>query len=70
MLCKKVESKSIQETMATDPSMMVNMLKSQLTGLVPQIVMGAWVNHFFAGFVLGKVPIALSPRFRPMLQVQ
>ncbi|GMH38286.1 hypothetical protein BSKO_06170 [Bryopsis sp. KO-2023] len=68
ILYQAVESRSIQETMATDPSMMVNMLKSQLTGLVPQIMMGAWVNHFFAGFVLGKVPISLSPRFRPMLQ--
>jgi len=68
VLCQKVESRSLQETVATDPSMMVNMLKSQLTGLVPQILMGAWVNYFFAGFVLGRVPFSLSPRFRPMLQ--
>lgn len=30
--------------------------------------MGAFVNYFFAGFVLGRVPFSLSPRFRPMLQ--
>ncbi|CAD7697380.1 unnamed protein product [Ostreobium quekettii] len=65
---QKAESKSMQEAMATDPSMMVDMLKKNLTGLIPQIVMGAWVNYFFAGFVLGKVPFSLSPRFRPMLQ--
>lgn len=69
VLCQKVESRSLQETMATDPSVMVNAVKSQLTGLIPQIMIGAWVNFFFAGFVLGKVPFSLSPRFRPMLQV-
>eukprot|EP00210_Caulerpa_lentillifera_P004151 g3957.t1 len=68
VLCQKVESRSIQETMATDPSVMVNAVKSHLTGLIPQIMMGAWVNFFFAGFVLGKVPFSLTPRFRPMFQ--
>lgn len=37
ILNQKVESRSLQETVATDPSMMVNMLKGQLTGLVPQV---------------------------------
>ena len=27
-----------------------------------------FVNYFFAGFILGKVPFPLSPSFRPMLQ--
>ena len=30
--------------------------------------MGMFVNYFFAGFILGKVPFRLSPSFRPMLQ--
>ena len=30
--------------------------------------MGTIVTFFFSGFVLGKVPFGLSPRFRPMLQ--
>lgn len=34
-----------------------------------QIAMGMFVNYFFAGFILGKVPFQLSPSFRPMLQV-
>jgi len=46
LLCQKVESKSIQETVATDPSMMVNMIKGQLTGLVPQVpLILAQTNH-------------------------
>ena len=36
--------------------------------LPAQIVMGMFVNYFFAGFILGKVPFQLSPSFRPMLQ--
>jgi len=34
-----------------------------------QLAMGMVVNFFFSGFVLGKVPFALSPRFKLMLQV-
>lgn len=30
--------------------------------------MGTFVNYFFSGFILGKVPFPLSPSFRPMLQ--
>eukprot|EP00201_Polytomella_parva_P023234 CAMPEP_0175042926 /NCGR_PEP_ID=MMETSP0052_2-20121109/2865_1 /TAXON_ID=51329 ORGANISM="Polytomella parva, Strain SAG 63-3" /NCGR_SAMPLE_ID=MMETSP0052_2 /ASSEMBLY_ACC=CAM_ASM_000194 /LENGTH=149 /DNA_ID=CAMNT_0016305853 /DNA_START=376 /DNA_END=825 /DNA_ORIENTATION=+ len=54
--------------MATDPSVMVDMMKKQLTGMLPQFAMGWVVNFFFQGFVIGKVPFPLSPRFRPMLQ--
>lgn len=65
---QKAVSRSAQETMATDPSMMVDMMKKNLTGMVPQLGMGMVVNFFFQGFVIGKVPFALSPRFKPMLQ--
>lgn len=30
--------------------------------------MGTMVTFFFSGFVMGRVPFGLSPRFRPMLQ--
>lgn len=58
----------MQETMATDPSVMTNMMKQQLMGMVPQLAMGAWVSFFFSGFVMGRVPFALTPRFKMMLQ--
>lgn len=44
-------------------------MKQQLGGLLPQLALGALVNFFFSGFILGKTPFALSPRFRVMLQV-
>lgn len=65
---QKSQSRSMQETMATDPSVMVDMMKKNLTGMVPQLAMGMVVNFFFQGFVIGKVPFSLSPRFKPMLQ--
>jgi hypothetical protein len=63
-----VKTRAMHETMATDPTFMVDMMKKQMTGLVPQVVMGTAVSFFFSGFVMGKVPFSLSPRFRPMLQ--
>lgn len=68
LFSQKAVTRSPQETMATDPSMMVDMMKKNLTGMVPQLAMGMVVNFFFQGFVIGKVPFPLSPRFKPMLQ--
>ena len=34
-----------------------------------QIAMGTFVNYFFSGFIMGKIPFPLSPSFRLMLQV-
>mmetsp|Transcript_13286 Transcript_13286/g.38615 ORF Transcript_13286/g.38615 Transcript_13286/m.38615 type:complete len:256 (-) Transcript_13286:410-1177(-) len=62
------KSRSMNEAMATDPSMAVDMLKKGAGGMVPQFAMGWVVNFFFSGFVMGKVPFPLSPRFKPMLQ--
>jgi hypothetical protein len=62
------KTRAMHETMATDPNMMADMMKKNLTGMVPQVVMGTAVSFFFSGFVMGKIPFGLSPRFRPMLQ--
>lgn len=43
-------------------------MKQQLGGLGPQLALGAFVNYFFRGFILGKLPFSLSPKFRGMLQ--
>ncbi len=34
---KKSEAKGVQEQLMTNPDMMQNMMKQQLTGLVPQV---------------------------------
>ena len=68
LLNQKIEKKDMTEMMMTNPDMMTGMMKQQLGGLGPQLALGAFVNFFFRGFILGKLPFSLSPKFRSMLQ--
>ncbi|KAI8104654.1 hypothetical protein M9434_003207 [Picochlorum sp. BPE23] len=68
VLHEEIEKKDMAEMMMTNPDMMSGMMKQQLGGLGPQLALGAFVNYFFRGFILGKLPFSLSPKFRGMLQ--
>jgi ER membrane protein complex subunit 3 len=46
----------------------MDMMKNQMTFMVPNMVMMAGMNYFFSGFVIARVPFPLAPRFKMMLQ--
>ncbi|GAB5592454.1 hypothetical protein Unana1_07354 [Umbelopsis nana] len=55
----------------TDPDMMEGMMegmKKQVTNMVPQMLIMGWINFFFQGFVVIKLPFPLTLRFKSMLQ--
>ncbi|CAD5123800.1 DgyrCDS12111 [Dimorphilus gyrociliatus] len=64
---KKREPTSAKNPM-TDPSMMTDMLKGNMTNVLPMILIGGWINWAFSGFLTTKAPFPLTLRFKPMLQ--
>ncbi|CAO3620325.1 unnamed protein product [Cunninghamella echinulata] len=55
----------------TDPEMMEGMMdgmKKQMVNMVPQMLIMGWINFFFQGFIVIKLPFPLTPRFKSMLQ--
>ncbi|CAH1783148.1 unnamed protein product [Owenia fusiformis] len=65
---KGIKREPVQKNPMTDPSMMTDMLKGNLTNVLPMIVIGGWINWAFSGFLTTKVPFPLTFRFKPMLQ--
>ncbi|VDB97028.1 unnamed protein product [Peniophora sp. CBMAI 1063] len=54
-----------------DPSQMEGMMagmKTQMVMMVPQMVIMGWINFFFQGFVLIKLPFPLTVGFKSLLQ--
>jgi len=55
----------------SDPGQMDAMMgqfKTQTVIMIPQMVIMAWVNFFFSGFVAIKLPFPLTLGFKPMMQ--
>ncbi|KAG7097094.1 hypothetical protein E1B28_004478 [Marasmius oreades] len=55
----------------SDPAAMDGMMagmKTQMVMMVPQMLIMGWINFFFQGFVLIKLPFPLTLGFKSMLQ--
>lgn len=64
----KGQAQNPQAQMFSDPNMAMDMMKKNLSMIIPQTLTFAWVNFFFSGFVAAKIPFPLTQRFRAMLQ--
>ncbi|KAL1211038.1 hypothetical protein V5N11_018448 [Cardamine amara subsp. amara] len=64
----KGEGQNPQAQMFSDPNMAMDMMKKNLSMIIPQTLTFAFVNFFFSGFVAAKIPFPLTQRFRSMLQ--
>ncbi|KAL6562302.1 hypothetical protein OROGR_003309 [Orobanche gracilis] len=64
----KGQGQNPQAQMFSDPNMAMDMMKKNLSMIIPQTLTYAWVNFFFSGFVAAKIPFPLTQRFRGMLQ--
>jgi hypothetical protein len=51
-----------------DPNKVMEMMKGNMAMIIPQLFLMFWINHFFSGFVLVKLPFPLMLSFKPMLQ--
>jgi hypothetical protein len=52
----------------TDPGMMGDMMKRNMSMILPNIGMMTVINSFFSGFVIAKFPFHVTSRFRSMVQ--
>lgn len=65
------EASEKQANPLTDPATndaLMNMAKGNIMNFVPQTLIMSWVNYFFAGFVIMKLPFPLTDGFKSMLQ--
>lgn len=67
----KADAPSSAPNPLSDPAAMDGMMagmKTQMVMMVPQMIIMGWINFFFQGFVLIRLPFPLTLGFKSMLQ--
>ena len=55
----------------TDPSQMdgmMGMMKNNMAMIIPNTLIMSWINAFFSGYVIMKLPFPITIKFKSMLQ--
>ncbi|KAK5641058.1 hypothetical protein RI129_009605 [Pyrocoelia pectoralis] len=58
----------VTQDVMTDQAIMTDMLKENITNVLPMIIIGGWIHWMFSGFITTRVPFPLTLPFKPMLQ--
>jgi len=64
----EVEKKEPGEQSIDDMNNMMSMMKGNTASYISNIGFMMWVNSFFAGFLLVRLPFSVSETFRPLVQ--
>lgn len=64
----EIEKKEPGEQSIDDMNNMMSMMKGNTASYISNIGFMMWVNSFFAGFLLVRLPFSVSETFRPLVQ--
>ncbi|KAL3953759.1 hypothetical protein ACCO45_011715 [Purpureocillium lilacinum] len=68
---KKLEARALREQRASPAAQMdgmMGMMKNNMAMIIPNTLIMSWINAFFSGYVIMKLPFPITIKFKSMLQ--